>query len=236
MNIRIFVLLAITLYFSSCLVGNTKCCDYVGTSPISKGLYLESYRTFCAGVFGELTECYITDSSTFRVKVGSYDEHDFFFAKLDGDKIVTYNVQSSGLSDTTEIKSLSKNDLFQKHQIDKDCLSAVPIFGENSIKCDNNIVDAGSYETEDGYYISQVQHKCDKDYLNAVYYTDSSKFSVFIGVYTPGSFKNNYTVKLDNKGNFNFYNIEDKNKVDTTKTEIFLLSDLKKNKLIKVCK
>jgi hypothetical protein len=215
MNLKTIVLLA-GIYFSSCLVSDTKCCDHQGTSVISKGLYLERYRTFCAGVFGELTECYITDSLTFRVKIGSYDEHDFFFTNLEGDKITGYNVQSSMFPDTTEIKSLSKSQLFQKYQTDKDCLSLTPIFGKNPIKCDDNIIDAGSYKTEDGYYISQMQHQCNNNYLNAVYYTDSLKFSVFIGVYSPGSFLNNYSVKLDSAGNFNFYNIEEKNKVDTT--------------------
>lgn len=216
-------------------MGDTKCCDNVGTSSISKGLYLERYRTFCAGVFGELTECYITDSATYRQKIGSYDEHEFFFAKLDGDKIVAYNVEASRYPDTTEIKSISKNELLQKHQTDKDCLWTIPIFGTNSIKCDSIIIPAGSYKTEDGYYISQVQHQCGNDILNAVYYTDSLKFSVFIGVYSPGSLTNNYKVKLDSTGTCNFYSIEDKNKVDTVKTQTYLLTDLNRGKLIKVC-
>jgi hypothetical protein len=197
MTARVIILLFIVFNLSSCLMGDTKCCDNVGTSSISKGLYLERYRTFCAGVFGDLTECYITDSSTYRQKIGSYDEHEFFFAKLNGDKIVAYNVESSRYPDTIEIKSISKNDLFKKNQIDKDCVSTIPIFGKNSIKCDSIIIPAGSYKTEDGYYISQVQHQCGNDFLNAVYYTDSLKFSVFIGVYTPGSVTNNYKVKLD---------------------------------------
>jgi hypothetical protein len=236
MILRIIVFIVITFCFSSCLLGDTKCCDQVGTSSISNGLYLERYRTFCAGVFGEVTECYITDSSTFRQKIGSYDEHEFFHAKIDRDNIVGYNIQSSRYSDTTEQKSMSKIVLFQKQQTDKNCLSAIPVFGTNSIKCDSLITPASSYKTEDGYYISQMQHRCGKDFLNAVYYTDSLKFSIFIGVYSPGSLTNNYSVKLDSTGTFNFYRIEFKNKADTVKTETYLLADLKKGKLTKVCK
>ena len=236
MTLKLIIFLIIVFSFSSCLVGDTKCCDYVGTSSISNGLYLERYRTFCAGVFGEVTECYITDSSTFRQKIGSYDEHEFFSAKLDGNKIVAYNIESSRYPDTTEKKSISKIELLQKQQTDKNCISTIPIFGTNSIKCDSIITPAGSYKTDDGYYISQVQHHCGNDFLNAVYYTDSLKFSVFIGVYNPGSLTNNYSVKLDSTGTFNFYSIEYKNKADTIKTQTYLLKDLKKGSLIKVCK
>jgi hypothetical protein len=235
-TLRIFILILVVLNFSSCLLGDTKCCDNQSTSIISKGIYMERYRTFCAGVFGELTECYITDSATFRQKIGSYDEHENFFATLDGDKIIGCNVQSSRYPDTTERKAISKIELFKKNQTDKNCLSTIPIFGKNTIKCDNQTVEASSYKTEDGYFISQVQHQCGQDFLNAVYYTDSSNFSIFIGVYNPGSFTNNYKVKLDSRGIFNFYSIEDKNKVDTVKIAIYQMTDLKKGKLIKVCK
>ena len=236
MKSRIIFFIAITFCFSSCLVGDTKCCEHLGTSAISNGLYLERYKTFCAGVFGEVTECYITDSSTFRQKIGSYDEHESYQANLVEDKIITYNIESSSYPDTTEIKSISKNEIFQKQQTDKNCLSTIPVFGTNSIKCDSQIIDAGSYKTEDGYYISQVQHHSGNNFLNAVYYTDSLKFSVFIGVHNPGSLTNNYSVKLDSMGTYNFYNIEYKNKADTVKRQTYSLTVLKKGKLSKVCK
>ena len=99
--------------------------------------FIQNDTEHFVGVFGEVTECYITDSSTFRHKIGSYDEHEFFFARLDADKIVAYNVKSLRYPDTTEKKSISKIELFQKQQTDKNCLSTIPIFGKNSIKCDN---------------------------------------------------------------------------------------------------
>lgn len=227
-SIFIFVIL-----LTSC---SSNSCKHLSTTEISNGLYLERYQTLNFGVWGEMNECFLTDSISFRTKIGSYDEHEFFFAQLNGDKIMAYNAQSSRYPDTTEIKSIRKSELFQKHQTDKDCVSTIPIFGTNTIKCDSIIVPAGSYKTEDGYFISQVQHICGNNFLNAVYYTDSLKFSIFIGVYSPGSLTNNYTVKLDSTDTFNFYNIEDKNKVDTVKTETYLLTDLKKGKLINVCK
>ena len=234
MTLRLLLLVPIVFTLSSCLVGDTKCCDHVSTDTISKGLYVERYRTFCAGVFGEMTECYITDSTIFRQNIGSYDEHDFFRARLNGDKIEAYNLQSGLISDTMEKQVITKRDLLTYHHNDKSLLSIKPVFGENTIKCDSDFYPASSYKTDDGYYMTQVQYKCGNDYSNAVFYTDSSQFCVFIGVYVPGSFENNYSVR-QNGDKFNFYSVTDLRKTDTLKVQTYLLTDLRKGKLITVC-
>jgi len=208
----------------------------MGSRPISKSLFLERYKTFDAGVFGERIDCYVTDSVSFRKLIGFYDEHEFFFATLEGNHIETYNVTSSLVSDTLESKFFSKADLFSNHYSDSSCLGAVPVFGKNIIKCDNDYYGASSYKNDNGYFTSQVQYKCGNEFLNAVYYTDSSKFRVFIGIYSPGSFSNNYSVKLGVDPNFYFYNVEEKPKRDTVKHASYLLSELKKGTLIDVCK
>jgi hypothetical protein len=235
MRLRLIFLIAAVLSFSGCSTGDTKCCEHVSTDSLSKGLYLERYRTFCAGVFGELTECYITDSIEFRQKIGSYDEHERFYAKLDGDKIQGCNLQPSLISDTIDKKTISKEELWKYHDSDKNCLATLPIFGNNTIKCDDDFYPASSYKTDDGYFITQVQYKCGNDYSNAVFFTDSSSFCIFIGVYIPGTFENNYSVR-QNKASFVFYNVTNKTKVDTLKVQTYLLSDLKKGNLINVCK
>ena len=235
MILRHLPLILVVLSFSSCLVGDTKCCDHFGTDTISKSLYIERYRTFCAGVFGELTECYITDSTTFRQIIGSYDEHEFFRAELSGDKIVAYNLQSGSVSDTIEKRTISKDKLLKYHHTDTTCLSTSPLFGKNTIKCDNDFYPASSYKTDDGNYMTQVQYKCGSDYSNAVFYTDSSHFCVFIGVYVPGSLENNYSVE-QTSDNFNFYNVTDRRTVDSIKVQTYLLADLKRGKLNNVCK
>lgn len=235
MKKSLLLLLPLSFVFSGCLIMDTKCCEHIATYSISKGLYVERYRTFCAGVFGELIECYITDSATFRQKIGSYDEHETFHAHLNGEKIQAYNFQSSLIFDTISIKTISKEKLWECHHNDTNCLATSPVFGKNTIKCDNDFHPASSYKTEDGYFMAQVQYKCGSDYSNAVFYTDSSNFCIFIGVYIPGSFENNYRVKR-NKDSFDFYNITDIRKVDTVKVQTYLLSDLKKGRLITVCK
>jgi hypothetical protein len=202
---------------------------------ISDSLFLESYKTFDAGVWGEKIDCYITDSATFRQKIGSHDEHEFFFARQNGNNIEGYNIKSSRIPDTLETKIISKVDLFKNQYSDSSCLKSIPIFGKNIIKCDSDFYDASSYKTDDGYFLSEVQYKCGNDYSNAVYYTDSLKFRIFIGVYIPGSFSNNYYVKM-NKDSAFFYNVEYKLKVDTTKRVTYSLNSLRKGNLINVCK
>jgi len=234
MKSKLTVLLSIIILFSSCLYSYK--CEFLGSSSISNSLFVERYKTFDAGVWGENIDCYITDSSTFRKKIGSYDEHEFFFAKQDGNNIEAYNVESSYIPDTVETKAISKTELYANHYSDSGCLNKIPMFGKNTIRCDSNYYDASAYKNDDGYYISQIQYKCGNDYLNAVYFTDSLKFRVFIGVYSPGSFSNNYSVKLGADSIFHFYNVEEKPKVDTIKRVTYLLSDLKKGSLIKVCK
>jgi len=230
----------ILILFSFCLTGclsiDTNCCDKIFSEEIAKGIYLEKYRTFCAGVFGEVIECYVTDSTTFRYKIGSYDEHESFHVYLVKDKIIAYNLQSKTIYDTVERKFISKSQLWQYHHSDKNCLSTLPIFGTNTINCDSDYYPASSYRTNDGYIITQVQYRCGNEYTNAVYFTDSINFSVLIGIYNPGSRENNYSVNKINNESYAFYNITDIQKYDTLKVGTFLLTDLKKEKLIDVCK
>jgi len=234
MTVRLILLISVLFCFSSCLTSDTKCCDHIRTDTISKGLYIERYRTFCAGVFGELTECYLTDSLSFRQNIGSYDEHGFFRVRLNGDKIEAYNLQSGSISDTVEKRTFTKADLLTYNYTGKNGISTSPIFGKNTITCDTDFYPASSYKTDDGYYMTQVQYKCGNNYSNAVFYTDSSSFCVFIGVYIPGSLENNYSVRQDNN-NFEFYNVIDRRKTDTVNVQTYLLTDLKKIKLINVC-
>ena len=223
--------------FSCNIISAVNCCEHVSTNSISKGLYLERYRTFCGGALtSDNYDCYITDSISFRQRVGDYDDDGYFDAKLNGNKIETYNIQSSLVPDTVAKKTISKSELWKYHHTAKNCLSLTPVFGKNTIKCDSDFYPAWSSKTNDGYYIAEVQYKCGNDYLNAVFYTDSSNFCIFIGVYDPGSseINDNYSVQLNN-GNFDFYNVTYRHKTDITQVQSYLLSDLKKGSLINVC-
>jgi hypothetical protein len=235
MKIRIPLFIITGLLLSGCLLPDTKCCDFIGAYPISKGLYLEKYRTFCAGVYGEVTTCYLTDSMSFRQKIGSYDEHDKFYAEKVNDKIVTYNFRWSRDPDTLEIKTFSKTELSNYHHGGKNILATAPLFGQNTIKCDSNFCSLSSWQTDEGPYWSELQYKCGvDDFEDAVFYTDSSTYCVFIGVCAPGN-SDHYSAKVNKNGTFDFYYIDWKERRDTVKSETFLLTDLKKQKFLKVC-
>ena len=232
MNLKlVLTLFYLVTFFSSCR--NT--CEQLGSSEISKGLYLERYKTYDAGVWGELIECYITDSLSFRTKIGSFDEHESFYAIQKGDTIEAYNFESRLLNDTIESKTISQKELFKIHHTDKQCISTKPLFGINSLKCDTDYYSASSYKTEQGLYHTEIQFKCGSEYKNAIFYTDSLKFCIFVGLYEPGSFENNYSCDKIGVDSFEFYRINNINKVDTVKRQAFRLMDLKKHKLIKVC-
>ena len=226
----------ILLLFSiaGCLSTGTKCCDFKGAYPVNDSFYLEKYQTFCAGVFGDLTTCYLTDSITFRQQIGSYDEHEYLRVSMKSDSLIVYNLQSGRIDDTVETKTLSKAELFSYHQDTAAILTAVPIFGKNSIGCDTDHYPASSYVTDDGYSIDEIQYKCGGTYLNACYYTDFKKFRLLIGIYEPGSLSNNYFVKR-NGDNFSFYNVQESKIVDTVARTSFSLPALKRKGMTKVC-
>lgn len=234
MKVRIILLLVIVCSIINCRDRAAKCCEYIDTYMLPNRMYVERYRTFCGGVFGEMIDCYITDSISFRQKVGSYNQHESLYTKLDVDKIIAYRSQSRVISDTLERKTILKTDLGKYPYADTSCVKKTPLFGKNTIKCDD-YVPASSYRVTNGL-LRQVQYKCDNDYFNAVFYTDSKSFCIFLGVYTPESSENNYSVKENNMGGLDFYNITDRRVTDTISTENFLLDDLKKGKLIQVCK
>ena len=236
MIIRNSYVIIIAFTLTGCLRMDTKCCDFVNSYSVSDGLYIEKYRTYCAGVFGELVDCYLTDSTSFRQLIGTYDEHEHFRIKVDKENLITYNLESGLISDTVERKTVSKGELLLYNHNDTNLLSTKPLFGINTIRCDNDFYPASSYRTEDGYYLSEVQYKCGSEYSNAVFYTDSLKFSVFIGVYCPGDFINNYSVKANNDNAFEFFNVQYLRKVDTVYSKTYNLKDLKKGGFATVCK
>lgn len=233
---RILIGISFLFCLTGCLLGDTNCCDKICTNEIAKGIYLEKYRTFCAGVFGEVIECYVTDTISFRYKIGSYDEHKSFHVYFDEGKVIAYTLESNSKCDTIEKRIISKAQLWQYHHSDKTCIQTKPIFGANTLKCDSDYYPMSSYKTNDGNTITQVQYRCGNDYKNAVFYNDSLHFCVLIGLYIPGSRENNYKVKKMDAERYAFYNITDIQMYDTLNVETFLVTDLKDKNLISVCK
>ena len=216
-----------------CLDTGRPCCEYLGTTTISKGLYLERYMTYCAGVFGESRTSYLTDSVSFRQVIGVNDEHGNFEWQLNGNELKTYTKESSFVSDTVEVKTISKADLLKYHHSDTAIRTAIPIFGKNTLKCDTDFYPYNSFKTDEGNAITEVQYKCGNEYLNGVFYTDSLKFCVLVGIYEPGG--SPYGVKANTNDTYSFYRKESRTGIDTLNVQTFLLSDLKKGRLMQPC-
>lgn len=235
MRIKDVFSIIIGLLLSSCLLGDTKCCDFLDSYSISKELYVERYQTFCAGVFGEVTTCYLTDSMSFRQRIGSYDEHSSFYAEKVNDKIVTYNFQWSRHPDTIEVKRITNSELLSYQNSGKNILTSKPLFGQNTIICDTNIYSLSSWQTEDGMYWSELQYKCGSDdFKDAIFYTDSSSFCILVGVCAPAN-SDHFNAKMNKNGTLDFYYINWNDRKDTLTSETFILADLKKHKFCKVC-
>ena len=228
------------LFFLGCFY-DTECCDYIGTREIADGLYVEKYRTYCGGVYGgNAITSYITDSLTFRQKIGYEYDHDHLSVELKGEIVEAYNIEFFYSEEIIEQKTFTKKELFQFQHTAKNCINTTPIFGINSLKCDNyNPSHVGCYQRENGYYVTYTQFTCDTgggyDCLNAVFFTDSLNFSAFIGIYLPGKRENIYRVEQEGKENFIFYNITTRQEADTIRRASFPLAELRKGKLIEVC-
>ena len=232
---KTIIIFFVAVIFSGCFF-DTECCDEVGSWEIDTGLYLEGYRTFCAGVYGEVIDYYITDSLTFREKVGLCDEHECFYVKSNGDIMEAYNTEISYHDEIVEQKTISKEQLLQYHHTDKNSINTVPMFGINSLKCNDNYYHFYTDEIKKGYYVSKVQFKCPNNYfLNAAFFTDSLNFSVLIGFYDVGSSEIHYKVKQKGKNNFIFSNMTTITEIDTVKHVSFPLAKLREGKLIDVC-
>lgn len=230
------IFLLSTMLLTGCLF-DTDCCEHRSTGEITPGLYIERYLTFCGGVFGgELTTSYLTDSTVFRQPIGSDDEHEFLGCSIDGDILYTHLVESRDSEYIATRKFFTPSQLSAYHHTPATCIGTAPLFGSNPIACDSDFYDFSSYETFKGHHITSVQYKCGSDYLNAQFFTDSSKFCILLDIDDVGKSGNMY--RVENKGDtlFEFQEVAFIHWVDTIETETFRISALKKKGFAKVCK
>lgn len=98
---KTFIFIFFVLCCSSCNDKNNKG-YFRHTSVICNNVYLEVYVTSQNGAFGGEMLCqYLTDSTTYRVRVGKFDESDEFYSyKCNGDSIL---IQKSYKSDTSKV-------------------------------------------------------------------------------------------------------------------------------------
>ena len=223
------------LIFKTCEKEGFINCDYLYTEKIDENLYAEYYQTFSAGVYGEVVSCFLTDSISFRCKVGSNDEHGRTYLSKKGEYIYINNCETKTIYDTVEKVSITETEFGEKSKEQKDCDFPKPIFGKNILKCKNGI-DTSSWKTDKEINFRKIQFKCDNQYLDALYFINKKNESIFVGIYIPGSLENNYDYDIDSNGRTIFYRVNYIRKLDTVKTEKKLLSELKNTGMNNVCK
>jgi hypothetical protein len=99
----------VTLLFFSCSFNKRYSNNYKFTTKISENLYIETYSVFGSGAYGgDINMDIITDSLTFRVIVGKYDNYnEFYNYKCNGDSIkIVFGMQLG--RDSTKIISSKK--------------------------------------------------------------------------------------------------------------------------------
>ncbi|MFD0766124.1 hypothetical protein ACFQZI_14770 [Mucilaginibacter lutimaris] len=103
----------------SCINSKSKR-NYKYTLKRVNNLYIEVYK---AGLIGNLTSQYLTDSTNFRVHLGTFDdENGYIYCKIDGDNIYIekreHGQGSSPQFDTLKVVSKTRyslKDLKKKH-------------------------------------------------------------------------------------------------------------------------
>ncbi|MEO6148612.1 MAG: hypothetical protein ABIN95_02125 [Mucilaginibacter sp.] len=116
----LFLVIIGTLF--SCINSKSKK-NYKYTLKRENNLYIEEYK---AGLIGNLTSQYLTDSTNFRVHLGTFDdENGYIYCKIDGDNIYVENRKHGqgastqfdtlkvALKTTYSLKDLKKKHLFE---------------------------------------------------------------------------------------------------------------------------
>jgi len=93
--------------------------NYKFTTEISEHLYIETYNVFGSGAYGgDVNVDVVTDSLTFRIIVGEYDDYDEFYTyKCNGDSLKVIFGRQVG-RDSSKIISSKKKLISKLSQLD----------------------------------------------------------------------------------------------------------------------
>ncbi len=220
-------------FLQGCSFATSDCCNYEGTHTVSDSLYVGRYTAFCAGVFGERTDYYLTDSSRFRKKIGWSDEHSGLSVIKNGAVVDVYRIESNVIVDTISSKTIALSDILSSHHFDSSGVNATPVFGKN-IKLCNSWQNLYCYKNDDGFYIAEDQFHCGNDYVNALYFTDSVHFRILLGFQKPGEAR--FDACKNSKGEIVFIEFNRRNEDDTIEHKVFKMCDLIVGGMEKTCK
>lgn len=220
-------------FFVGCLPRNTDCCTHVNTRRLDDSLFLERYKTFCGGVFGEMNRSYLTDSSTFRAYLDSDDEHQKLSILYGHGVLTSLRLASNFITDTFESKSLSLDELIREKRFDSSEVLNDPIFGLNDLTC-VTFSPFTAYKITDSLFISKDQYHCGNAYINAVYLTESTHFRRLIGLSKPSSGPH-YSVEMKGNHQLMLYVKDTRISYDTLQVRKMRLDSLKAFGFEEVC-
>ena len=121
------VILLCLCVFQSC---STKSCqnNIIDVVKLSDSVYREEYLFYAGGVFGgDITYSYLTDSMSFRVYVGKYDDNGMIIYNVcPNDSIKAYKITDIGLIkhryDTSFLQSYSVSVLRENNVFEIPCV------------------------------------------------------------------------------------------------------------------
>ncbi len=112
-NVTLFLIAPVlTIFLCGC---NRR---HLDANEIRGKLYIE---TFSAGLAGNLSAQYLTDSVNFRIYIGTFDdETEWFYYRFDGDSVYVEKLQN--IDETTLVKTIDKKvynltDLKKSHSL-----------------------------------------------------------------------------------------------------------------------
>ncbi|TCZ72248.1 hypothetical protein [Flaviaesturariibacter aridisoli] len=229
---RLFLLLP--LFLASCLgPGNTDCCERLSRDSLAHGLYVERYHTFCAGVWGDGYTLYLTDTTSFRARIGWQDEHGHLGWRLDADSLRVFRYEFADDIDTLRHVQLFPEQLAAVRAKGHEVLLQ-PLLGVPPPDCVQLVTDPGFTELSEGYRLRSRQLQCPPNYTNEYRLIDGKGLNLLLGYDRPGENLSFYpTVQKD--GSIDIYETTSRQWRDTTLREAFYLPALRHAGLVQPC-
>ena len=231
--------LGFAYFILSYLAPFEKCCKLRRTEKIGTDLYIEHYLTMNGGVLGgEMVDCYLTDSSTFRQHITKYDEHIFPEFAINNNILKIFTICNYYKHDTLEHTLLSINDLVSISASKNNSVFPISESDQNKLLCDtliNSYIDKISNVNSNvqPYYFQVEKYQRYNNWVDACYISDSLNFKLLVGIIDPQKM----VIKINRTDSTHFEFLEIKYQLidDTVKTESYDICKLKNSGFVQPC-
>lgn len=177
------ILCAVGSMFSRC----SSDCKFLVSDKLSDSLFIEKYCTSRGGVYANDTYAtFITDSATFRYKLGQVGDHGQLNVELKDEMVIVQYTEPLITRVIDRKDTFSIDELKLKYDYKEPQELKSPLTGESLIEDSSTWNDFYTERFESGLYSEEIQFYFTNDstkkqkYINAVYITDSLTFRVFV--------------------------------------------------------